>query len=61
MSGYEHGLRKQLLPIQGQDGYVWIMYAQQMLHDGTPRIRYTMFDNAPLEERSIGHNCSSGG
>ncbi len=48
VSGYEHGLRKQLLPIQGQDGYVWIMYAQQMLHDGTPRIRYTMFDNAPF-------------
>jgi tetratricopeptide (TPR) repeat protein len=47
VSGYEHGLRKQLLPIQGQDGYVWIMYAQQMLHEGTPRIRYTMFDNAP--------------
>jgi len=46
-SGYVAGQHNLVLPYIGMDGYHWVMQTQQMLADGTLRVRHVDYDNAP--------------
>jgi hypothetical protein len=46
-SGWQHGVRRLVLPAMGLDGYHWIMQTQQMLAGHGARIRHVDYDNSP--------------
>ncbi|MBX3421701.1 MAG: hypothetical protein KF752_09110 [Pirellulaceae bacterium] len=46
-TGYELGMRRLVLPLEGIDGLHWIMHAQNMLRDSNWRVRWTTIDNHP--------------
>lgn len=51
-TGYEHGMRKIILPRFAIDGYHWLMQTQQMFAEGELRVRHVDYDNAP-EGRAV--------
>ena len=46
-SGYEFNQHGAILPILGTDGYQWAMQTQQMLVDGSVRVRHVDYDGPP--------------
>ena len=55
-TGYEHGVRKLIVPERNAASYQWIGQTQQMLARGEWRIRQVEYDNAP--EGRENHNAS---
>lgn len=47
-TGWSDGRRQLLLPEQNQSSYEWIAQTQQMLAEGTWRVRRVNYDNAPF-------------
>ena len=55
-TGYQHGLRKLIVPEHNAISYQWIMQTQQMFARGDWRVRQVDYDNAPIGRDS--HNAS---
>ena len=47
ITGYADGVRHLVVPARNAEAMQWIVQTQQMLHEGSARIRHVTYDNAP--------------